>query len=159
MKQYNIRYDKTINILLALIFPPLLGIPALIIAAVYFPGLPEWALVSIIVTSFSLAIGLSFYVIKRVSPYGILTLNDDGFVVDFPQKTFFTPGSFEIKISDIIQVSMKGNKVGYYMRFSTNTNQAEFNISQGSKSEEDGAAFQELMVTLYRMIGDETKIK
>ncbi len=159
MKKYKINYNKTINIVLALILPSLTIIPVLVLLAMYMSHLPDWGVGSII-AFFMVGIGLyTFYIIKKISPKGILTLRDDGFVVEFSETGFFVPGPFEIKIKDITNFFAEGNNAGYYMSFTTDIYPAKFNIGSVSKKEEDLASFTELMGAIAVMIDSYNKSK
>lgn len=152
MKQYNVRYDKTINVVLALILPGFIVMPVIAATAIYFPGLPDWGIGTIIFLIMSAVLILAFNVVKRVSPHALLTLYNDRFVVDFEGKSIFHPGSFEVYMQDITRYDAARNRNGYYITFTTNVRPYKFNISSAGKTDEDISSFEELLVSISELM-------
>jgi len=154
MDQYNIRVTNTTKVVLTLVLVPVSIVPAILLMAVKFPNLPEWAIWTAITSMLVLAVGLTLYMVKRITPQAILTLHEDGFDVDFARKDFFTPNSFSIKINDVTNFFAEGKDDLYYLNFTTSVQPHKFNIEASSRSEEDLASFTELMGKVAQMIVD-----
>ncbi len=154
MDQYNIRVTNTTKIVLALVFVPVSVVPAILFMAVKFPNLPDWVVGTTIAVMMILALALTIYMVKRISPQALLALHNDGFDVSFPTKDFFTPSPFSIKISEVTNFFAEGKDGLYYLSFKTSVRPFKFNIEARSKSDEDLASFTELMGKVAQMIID-----
>lgn len=152
MKQFSIRFDKTHNIVLALILPPMLIIPLIVVMAVYFPHLPDWVIGGTIAVFMVLILVYTLLLVKRLSPKGVLLLYPDRFVVEFPNKTAFTPRDFEIMAQDIEKCVAGVTQAGFYLRFVTSVTPRRFNLSAGSKNDDDTEAFEDLMRAIGAML-------
>ncbi len=157
MKQYNVRFDKTINLVLAMIFPPLLIMPVIYLLAKYAPGLHDSEIGIIITVIIVLILVFTLNLVKKLSPQGVLILYEDRFVMEFPNRGAFSPASFEVQIKDILNCYAGVSKAGYYLRFITNSLPEKFNLSAGSAKEEDTEAFDELILLLAAMIAAQGK--
>lgn len=153
MQQYNIRVTNTWKVVLTIVLVPSLTItPAIILGALYGPVLPDWLQYTIIY-ALLIACGVAtLAIVKRSSPAAIMTLSDDGFSVDFKDKSFLSPSSFKIKISEITNFSIEGNATYDYMSFSTSVRPRRFNISAYSSGDEDQLLFAGLEERIRAMI-------
>jgi len=151
-QQYNIRVTNTARVVLTLIFIPLLIVPILVGTALYLPNLPDWFVMVEVCVFLSLAIVATIATVKKVSPVGVVTVNDDGFTVDFPKKSLFTPASFEIKINQVTNFYVEGGNGLYYMSFKTSVVPSGFNIEAVDKKEENMTPFLELMGVISGMV-------
>ncbi|MCD6012564.1 MAG: hypothetical protein K0Q79_2426 [Flavipsychrobacter sp.] len=147
MKQYNIIYSKDLPVFLTVIIVPLLFVPAFL-AIAYIPNLSQATIFSAVVAIMIASIVLTRAVIKVVMPKGMLTLNEDGFVIEFPNKGIFTPGSFEVKFTDILKLYERQKKDIPYLRIITILNPAKFNIEPISRDKDERASFRELTIEL-----------
>lgn len=159
MNQYYITYNKTINLVLAMVFIPLTITPFFVLMAIYFPNLPEWAIFTIIFALLGVAVLFTLYSVKKLSPKGTLILNDDGFIVEFSDQNIFTPRSFEIKLHEISNFYPEVGEGGAYMSFTTSVRPYKFNISAAGKKEEETDSFNELMIAIAEMVDKRNETK
>jgi hypothetical protein len=152
MKQYAARFDKTSNIVMALVLPPLAVVPLILLVGKFAPGLADWQVIAGISIFMVLLVGITVPLVMKMSPRCLVTLNDDGFVVDFPEKSKFAPGSFEVKSSEIINAKTGVTRAGLYIRLETSVKPQRFNLSQGSGVGDEMRGFAELSVAITQMI-------
>ncbi len=158
-KQYSITYNKTSNVYMAIIFPSLTIVPLFLLIAFKLPTLPDWGLISLVSAILAIAIAFTLYMVKRISPKGMLTLNDTGFVIEFFNKDMFTPGTIEITTNDITNFYPGENNGNCYLNFSTTTKPSNFSISAYSKTDEDKDAFGDLMMAIATLIDKKNETK
>lgn len=152
MKQYYVRLTNTGRVVAALVFTPLLIVPVIIFGAIYGPPMPEWLLFLFIFALLGVALALTIKVIKNISPNVVVTVNDDGFDVDFPDKGRFARAPFKIKTRQIDNYYVEAANGLYYMSFKTSTAPSSFNLESRSRKDEDLTSFAELMVAINALV-------
>lgn len=155
MDQYNVFYNKTMNIVLALILPSFVIPPFIYLMAHYLPNLPDWVIVPCIFLLLGIVILLSFRLVKSLNKQAMLTLNNDGFVIDFVETNKATPPSFEVKSYEIVKCKpvIKSNNI--YMSLETSVAPYTFNICATSREQDDIVNFLTLMRKISEMCGQE----
>ncbi|MCD6012562.1 MAG: hypothetical protein K0Q79_2424 [Flavipsychrobacter sp.] len=156
MEHYPVTYNKTINLVLAMILPCFLIIPAIYFMAKYLPNLSDWAVGTIITVLVVLILVFTLKLTFSMVSKGTLIINDDGFAVDFAERKRFTPESFEVKIADITQFKPHIRNGNFYMSFTTSTPPFTFNIGCIKNYEEDMVAFLKLMQAVTQKVEEAT---
>ncbi|MCD6012563.1 MAG: hypothetical protein K0Q79_2425 [Flavipsychrobacter sp.] len=151
MEQYNITYNRTISIVLAIVLPPVILIPAFIFTmANYAPSMPEWAEITTIIALLAITFLVVFIAIKRINNKAVLTLKEDGFVIEFPIGMSYQP-SFEIKAADIIYIGVIDGEGSHYLNIKTRK-RGKFNIGPATNNSDDRASFDLLTQSLNDMM-------
>ena len=147
MKQYNIVYSKDLPVFLTAIIVPLLFTPAFV-AIAYIPHISQATIFSLVVAIMIISIVVTRAIIQKAMPKGILILKEDGFVIQFLNKGLFTPGSFELKFTEIFKLYERQKKDIPYLRIVTILNSGKFNLEPVSRDKYEWATFKELTYEL-----------
>ena len=147
MQRYNIRFSQTWKTVVAIMSPAFLFVPAVIFFPLYGRHLGAWTTYTMV---FLLALGLlmGMYLVTKSNPKAMLTIDDDGFSIDFLQKNFYIPTSFEVKSDQVRKHSFETNNGSCYISFKTSASPSNFMISPADNSQEEQESFLKLSKAL-----------
>ncbi len=151
MKQYNVTFNKTANIVFAIIFPGLIIGPFIVLLAKFAQGLKDWEVGLLIGVFLLFLLFFTMKLVKKMTPVGLFTFTYDGFEVEFLDSGTFIPETFEVRAKDIIKCTVGNSNNRYYLRFETSVVPANFNLLAGSHKKEDVEEFDELIEKLIAM--------
>lgn len=159
MDNYRVRVVYNQRTLLAIFVLPLLLSAVLILGTLYGPKLPEWTILPIVAVSLSITIAVTLYLLKKTSPKATVELDGEGFHVRFDEQNFYTPDSFEIKMSELVNYyayELSGNTS---LSFKTSVKPAQFNFTPAGKSTEEMASFDALMEVFQEKVDKNNQLE
>ncbi len=158
MRQFNVWFDQGWKIVLIILLPGF-GVAPLILVCVYFSKYVTPEMVGgLMAVYLALCMWFVLRMVKRIQADAMLTFKADGFAIDFSDKSFFIPDSFEVKTKDIENYYLEGNSKGYFLNFKTFSSPGSFNIASKSNSEEDRIAFAEIVDTIAGMVEEHNRL-
>ena len=153
LKQFSVSYGRNYKVVLAIVLPCLLIVPFIfLMQALKF--LEEWKIWVIIFSFLGGIIALALWLVFRVYPSAILSINKNEISLSFKQTSFLSPSDFSFCISDIISFTSNETGGDVYFLFKTQKPFRKFQVSSSSNSIEDVISFNEVMVEISEMINN-----
>lgn len=151
IKQYTIRYGHNYKVLLAIVLPSLLIIPFILLVQ-FLPEMEEWKIWLIIFAFLSALISLTLWLVMRIYPTTLLTIDSDKISLSFKNINFLSPADFSFNIADI--TSMTSGEIGgdEYFIFEVRNPDCKFQVSPASNEIDDFLSFNEAMVEISEKV-------
>ena len=159
MKQYYVGLTRTYQIILVLVFAPLIGVPVLLVGALYGPTMPGWAALAIIYGFIAVGIILAFLLTKAAQHKAVVTMREDGFSVDFESPNFLTPAPFELRMKQVDELNLKQVQGMCYMQVKATVAPYSFNLEGRNKGEEEQAEFLRMAGVVLEMFENKKNAK